>query len=69
MKQVRLHITRYMVGRPLLVNDKRVSLIRGFPTRFIFLKKYIDSGRLADVKFCLTLLNVSKCITPKKGEE
>lgn len=69
MKQVRLHITRYMVGRPLMVNDKRVSLKRGFPTRFIFLKKYIDSDKLSEVKFVLTLLNVSKCITPKKGEE
>jgi hypothetical protein len=69
MKQVRLHITRYMVGKPLMVNDKRVSLIRGFPTRFMFLRKYIDSGRLSEIKFILTLLNVSKCITPKKGEE
>jgi hypothetical protein len=69
MKQVRLHITRYMVGKPLLVNDKRVSLVNGFPTRFIFLKREIDSGQLSRIKFCLTLLNVSKCITPKKGEE
>ena len=68
MKQSRLHITRYMVGRPLNVNDKRVSLTRGFPTRFLFLKRYIDSGRLSDCKYLLTLLNVSKCITPKKGE-
>jgi hypothetical protein len=69
MKQVRLHITRYMVGKPLMINSNRVSLTSGFPTRFLFLKKYIDSGNICQIKFVLTLMNISKCILPKKDEE
>lgn len=69
LKQARLHITRYMVNRPLYSNDARVSLTSGFPTRLLFLKDFIDSGRLSDVKFVLTLLNIPKCIEPKKDEE
>jgi hypothetical protein len=69
MKQVRLHITRYMVGKPLMTNSNRVSLTSGFPTRFLFLKKYIDSGNICQIKFVLTLMNISKCILPKKDEE
>ena len=68
-KQARLHITRYMVGKPLYSNNARVSLTAGFPTRLIFLKGLIDSGRLSEVKFVLTLLNIPKCIKPKKDEE
>jgi hypothetical protein len=58
-----------MVKRPLYCNDARVSLTAGFPTRLIFLKDFIDSGKLNEVKFVLTLLNISKCIKPKKDEE
>lgn len=68
-KQARLHITRYMVGKPLYSNNARVSLTAGFPTRLIFLKGLIDSGRLSRIKFVLTLLNIPKCIKPKKDEE
>jgi hypothetical protein len=69
LKQARLHITRYMVGKPLYHNDARVSLTAGFPTRLAFLKRLIDSGRLSEVKFVLTLLNIPKCIKPKKDEQ
>jgi hypothetical protein len=69
LKQCRLHITRYMVNKPLYSNDARVSLTSGFPTRLIFLKDFIDSGELSKIKFVLTLLNISKCIKPKKDEE
>jgi hypothetical protein len=29
LKQSRLHITRYLAGKPLLVNRKGVSLVKG----------------------------------------
>jgi hypothetical protein len=58
-----------MVNQPLYSNNARVSLTAGFPTRLIFLKDFIDSGQLSKVKFVLTLLNISKCIKPKKDEE
>lgn len=69
IKTCRLLITRYMCGRPLLVNSSFVSSKRGFPTKFLFLKSYIDSGKTEHIKFCLTLLNISRTILPKKGEE
>jgi hypothetical protein len=68
-KQARLHVTRYMVGRPLYVNSARVSLTAGFPTRLLFLKGFIDSGKLSEIKYVLTLLNIPKSIKPKKDEE
>lgn len=68
MKQVKLHITRYMVGKPLLSNKVGVSLVGGFPLHFLFLRPYIDRGQLGGIKFVLTLLNISRSIRPKKGE-
>jgi hypothetical protein len=68
MKQVKLHITRYMVGKPLMSNSAGVSLVGGFPKHFLFLKPYIDSRKLGKVKFVLTLLNISRSIRPKKTE-
>jgi hypothetical protein len=69
LKQAKLHITRYMVGRPLMSNDAGVSLVGGFPKHFLFLRKYIDRGDLGSVKFVLTLLNISRSIVPKKSEK
>jgi len=68
MKQVKLHITRYMVGKPLLSNTCGVSLVNGFPKHFLFLKSYIDSRKLGKIKFVLTLLNISRSIRPKRSE-
>jgi len=68
IKTCRLLLTRYMCGKPLLVNDSFVSSKSGFPSKFIFLKKYIDSGKTEQIVFALTLLNISRCITPKKNE-
>jgi hypothetical protein len=68
MKQVKLHITRYMVGRPLLSNKVGVSLVGGFPRRFLYLKPYIDRRKLGGLKFVLTLLNISRSIRPKRTE-
>jgi len=68
MKQVKLHITRYMVGRPLLSNKVGVSLVGGFPLRFLFLRPYVDRRKLSGLKFVLTLLNLSRTLRPKGGE-
>lgn len=68
MKQVKLHITRYMVGKPLMSNSVGVSLVGGFPRHFLFLKPYIDRRELGGIKFVLTLLNISRSIRPKKRE-
>jgi hypothetical protein len=32
------------------------------------MKEYIDSGKIEKIKFILTLLNISRTITPKFGE-
>ena len=68
MKTVRLHITRYLCHQPLKVNDKRVSLINGFPSKFIYLKKYIDSGDFNSISYVLTLLNITRGLSPTKKE-
>lgn len=68
MKAVRLHITRYMCGKPLLHNSDRVSLINGFPKEFLFLKPLIDSKELNKIKTCLTLLNISRGLVKKNSE-
>jgi hypothetical protein len=68
LKQVRLHVTRYLCGRPLLVNDQGVGLVDGFPKAFIFLKEYIDSGNTENIKFALSILGISRTIIPKKKE-
>jgi len=68
IKTCRLLITRYMCGRPLLVNSSFVSSKGGFPTKFLFLKEYIDSKSTEKIIFCLTLMNISRTITSKRNE-
>lgn len=66
MKAVKLHITRYMCGKPLLSNKAGVSLTnQGFPKQFLYLKPYIDQGKFNIV---LTLLTYSRAIRPKAKE-
>jgi hypothetical protein len=69
MKSVRLHITRYICGKPLLVNSDRVSLISGFPKQFTFLKEIIDSKDPIKLRGILTLLYFSRSIIPNRDEE
>jgi len=69
IKTCRLLITRYMCGRPLLVNTSFVSSKGGFPKKFLFLKEYIDSKNTEKIIFCLTLMNISKTISPLKKEK
>jgi len=58
-----------MCGRPLLVNTSFVSSKGGFPTKFLFLKEFIDSNKSEHIIFCLTLMNISRTISPKRNEE
>jgi len=69
IKTCRLLITRYMCGRPLHKNDNFIGTKGGFPIKFLFLKKYIDRAEVEQIKFALTLLNISRTITPKNGED
>jgi hypothetical protein len=69
MKSVRLHITRYICGQPLLVNKDLVSLTKGFPTRFLFLKDIIDTNNLIKIRGIMTLLYFTRSIIPTKEEE
>jgi len=69
LKQSRLLITRYLCGRPILVNDHFISTKGGFPRKFYFLRKFIDSGNIDQIRFCLTLMNISKAIEPREGEK
>lgn len=66
MKASRLHITRYICGKPLNVNDARVSVIDGWPRKFLFLKDYLTS--LTGLRIILTAMTFSKAIMPSKKE-
>nr|AWY10963.1 RNA-dependent RNA polymerase [Sclerotinia sclerotiorum mitovirus 1 HC025-A] len=69
MKTVRLHITRYISGTPLRSNSSRVSLTNGFPTKFLYLKRLIDSGNPKELRFVLTLLGFTRSIRPTVKEK
>lgn len=64
MKTVRLHITRYMCGKPLKSNNQNVSLVDGFPTKFLFLKPLMDK----EIKIVLSLLSFTRGLKPTKVE-
>jgi hypothetical protein len=65
-KAVKLHITRYICGKPLLSNESGVSITKdGFPTRFLYLKELVDSGCFRVV---LTLLTYTRSIIPTAKE-
>jgi hypothetical protein len=66
MKQSKLHITRYISGKPLLVNTSLVSLTDGFPTRFLYLKKVLDSSNKGKM-FVLTLFSYTRFFKDNKG--
>lgn len=54
-KQMRLHITRFLCGQPLLINNLLIGLDNeGFPNRLLFLKPYVNSRN--GKRFILTLL-------------
>lgn len=69
MKQVRLHITRTMCGKPLKHNKSRVSTDKeGFPSRFLYLKKMALSNDPVQLRKLLTILNITRAIEPHKSE-
>jgi len=69
IKSSRLHITRYICGKPLLTNKDLVSLTNGFPTKFLFLKGLLDTKDLIKIRGVLTLLYFTRSIVPTKLEE
>nr|DBA06981.1 TPA_asm: RNA-dependent RNA polymerase [Unuamitovirus cefi 1] len=76
MKSVRLHITRYICGKPLLINKDGVSLDRdGFPKRFSILKTFLNepglksSVRVKRLRIILTLLMITRGLNPLPHEQ
>lgn len=66
MKVVRLHVTRYICGKPLFSNSAGVAINRsGLPKRLHFIKGYLDSG---DVSVILSLLTYTRSVKPRKEE-
>jgi hypothetical protein len=69
MKAVKLHITRYMCGRPLYINKALVSVdTEGFPTKFSYLKELID-GETDQKRLVLSLLSYNRAIKPKSNKD
>jgi len=66
MKAVKLSITRYMCGKPLKINHSLVSITNGFPTKFLYLKGFIDS--LHGKRMLNTLLTYTRALKPLKKE-
>jgi hypothetical protein len=63
IKMIRLIVTRYLCGQPLMVNDLMVGVSKdGFPTSILFMKSLLDSGESQSVSFVLTLLGVSRAM-------
>jgi hypothetical protein len=68
MKAVKLHITRYLSGKPMMTNSSLVALHEGFPTKFFFLKSLIDSKSKMKIRLVLSLLTYTRSIKPTKKE-
>lgn len=67
IKQMRLHITRYICGKPLLTNDVYVSLDKtGWPTRLSHLKPLTKS--IIGLRALMTIMTFTKSWTPKSKE-
>jgi len=69
MKIVRLHITRYICKKPLMTNKSLVGLERGFPKRYLFLRKILDSKGVLGKRYILSLLNISRGLEPNSKED
>jgi len=66
-KAVKLHITRYMCGQPLMVNQSvRIKLTKGFPSRFLYFKDLLDHN--TSIRILLTLLTWTRSVKPTKKE-
>jgi len=69
MKTSKLHITRYIAGKPLLSNSDGVGLKSGFPKRLYYLKELLDRKDPITTRGVLTLLSYTRAIVPTKREE
>jgi hypothetical protein len=63
IKLLRLVVTRYLSGSPLLVVTEIVGLRDGFPKCIWFLKELVDSQDPVSLRFVMTLLVVSRAMT------
>jgi hypothetical protein len=69
LKTMRLHITRYICGEPLMCNKEGVGVDKtGWPKRLLFLKPLLDQGILGK-KLLLTIINLTRTLELRKGEE
>lgn len=69
LKFARLACTRYYTGQAFSSMKFKISLTKdGFPTIFLDLKPFLDSGELSKVKFAFTLMNLSRTLRPRKEE-
>lgn len=69
MKELRLYVTRYLCGYPLKTKSRLVKVKNGFPVLLWEAKESIDSGNIKNIKFLLSILNISRGIDPKPSEE
>jgi hypothetical protein len=66
LKAAKLHITRYVCGKPLKSNKAGVALDQdGFPKKFLFFKSLIAGGQVRSV---LSLLTYSRALKPTSLE-
>jgi hypothetical protein len=64
IKTSRLHVTRYICGKPLYINSDRVALVNGFPKWLLPIKPLLASGNF---RIILSILNYSKAFKAPKG--
>jgi hypothetical protein len=71
MKVARLHVTRYICGKPLKSNKSLVSLTKDyFPKRFLYLKEYVDNPQNSkDLRGVLTLFYYTRSVSPTIQEQ
>jgi len=63
IKLIRLIVTRYICGQPLMVNDLMIGVTKeGFPTAILFMKGLVDTGDAQSLRFILTLLGISRAM-------
>jgi hypothetical protein len=68
VKFCRLHITRYISGRPLMsITGSGVATVNGWPKCFVFLKPLLKGNK--SKRALLTLLTLSKGIVPEGAKE
>lgn len=64
IKSIRLHVTRYISGSPLIVNDLRIAIARnGLPVLLRPLFPLIVGGDPKDLRLVLTALNVMRSVS------